>query len=145
MRRPIQVELVYDGVDLRNRVVQSTQYGGMDPAIFANACKKVIDKWSDHLDESVEEILIAGGDPAGLHKELRDTLCYSTEWGQCAGVKDKSIEVLTVEVDTMAFKGSEYLQWKDEESKCEDPNAKGKKKKKKVKKDPITQEELDSV
>ena len=135
-----------DGVDLRNRVVQSTQYGGMDPAIFANACKKVIDKWSDHLDESVEEILIAGGDPAGLHKELRDTLCYSTEWGQCAGVKDKSIEVLAVEVDTMAFKGSEYLQWKDEESKCEDPNAKGKKKKKKqVKKDPITQEELDSV
>ena len=73
-------------------------------------------------------------------------MCYSTEWGQCAGVKDKSIEVLAVEVDTMAFKGSEYLQWKDEESKCEDPNAKGKKKKKKkVKKDPITQEELDSV
>ena len=94
----------------------SRNYGGLAPPIMANACKKVVDAWQDD-DEYIESTLVAGGSPDRLHEEVRKKVCAKL----CKGEATVALEVQ-----------GEKLVSPDQE-KCEDPDAKGKKKKKKPK------------
>ena len=119
-----------DSLDPRKRSENSRRYGGIAPPIFANACKRVVDHWSDY--DEVEALLINGGPPGSMHKELREAICHNAEFGMCKGVDDE-IEVR----DTKDV--GENLWWKGKEEKCEAEGAGKKKKKKKTAVDPVSQ------
>ena len=70
------------------------------PPVFANACKRVLENWSDH--DEVEEELLAGGKPAGLHKELRERVCNGAK-RVCDGLGVS----ITVSGERLSIKGKE--------------------------------------
>jgi hypothetical protein len=117
-----------DPVNINKRSQASRKYGGIAPPLFANACKRVIDEWSDH--DEAEELLIAGGSAANLFEELRTNMCDRAEFGLCRKL-GKEVEVRKNDgEDTLAFKG-------ETEQCAAEGGTKKKKKKKKAKKSPI--------
>ena len=123
-----------DPVKITTRTEESRRYGGIAPPVFANACKRVLDEWTEH-DEAAEQALIKGGPKEGMHKQLRETMCDNALFGVCRGL-GKKVDVVAGTPSTPG----ERLRFADaEDEKCDDPNLKGKKKKKAAKpKDPIT-------
>uniref|UniRef100_A0A7S2JPA5 Saposin B-type domain-containing protein n=1 Tax=Haptolina brevifila TaxID=156173 RepID=A0A7S2JPA5_9EUKA len=108
---------ILDGLNPTKREEPSRKYGGIAPPVFAQACKKVVMAWDDH--DEVEGWLIAGGSPAGMHRELRERVCNGSE-GVCHG--------LGVEVEEKDGK----LSIKGKEEQCSADGGKKKKKKKKA-------------
>jgi len=108
-----------DPVKITTRREHSRDYGGIAPAVFANACKRVVDAWGDR--DEVEEALIAGGPEDQLHEQLRNHICHAAG-GFCRDFEGSIIS-----------EASGRLAWKGEEGQCAAADG-GKKKKKKKKK-----------
>lgn len=78
-----------DALDPTKVEEHSRMYGGIAPPVFSNACTHVISAWDDH--EGVDSMLVQGGAPERLHRELRERVCDSKE-GVCHGTGTTVIE-----------------------------------------------------
>ena len=127
----------HDPVNPTKRSEHSRHYFGLAPVIFANACKRVVDEWSDH--DEIEQALIAGGAKNEMHRELREAICNNDEYGHCRNMQAK-VEVRAPTAEQKKANMGDTLWWKGKQDSCEAEGKKKKKKKKKV--DPISGKEL---
>jgi hypothetical protein len=61
-----------DGVDIRNRIESSRDYGGLAPVHMVQACKQVVDSWQDDEEEIESALKEGGGTKENLYQELRE-------------------------------------------------------------------------
>jgi len=128
----------HDPLNPTKRSEHSRHYFGLAPVIFANACKRVVDEWSDH--DEIEEALIRGGKPDKMHRQLRNEICNNEDYGHCRNIHEQ-VEVRPPTAEQKKANMGETLWFKGHEDKCEAEGG-GKKKKKKKNVDPISGEEL---